>query len=664
MYKRIVALLVAISMTIGGYENVFANFSVEDIPYAQSNPLSENNHKVGLTLEHINEEVKFENLLQSEKKIISQAENIAKSDAKQAGDLLNSLDNSEAMELGIKEVLDSYYSAEIVNKELVEDFTDTLDVDVEDKIVDYQEARDERDNAENLDYAVGEAIVTFDKETTEEEIDQLVSSISDSYEVILDNDFEIDYSLSQRKKERLKSLESYQGNIVVKVNLDLDQTVARAQEEFQQFACVTDASANTECEIESLDENVNDPYADEQWYLDRCNFEDAWDSQATAGCYDIWIAVLDTGCRITHNDLKKSLIDKYSVDVTQKDNEGKYKKLSDLKTSYSSEHGTICTGVVAARVNNSKGVVGASRGWEDETCRVMSIKVSDNNDTLYTSNICAGIVQAVNSGAEVISISICGSTLGAYRDAIDYAEAAGVIIVAAAGNNNSSTMTYPAADDYVIAVGGTNQSSGNSKASFSNYGDWVDIVAPATGYVTTGTASDDSYVRGVNGTSLSTPLVASAIGLMLAVNPSLSVKAVKKYLCKDTVTEIDSKYFSCGLLNAGLAVQKAKYVEFKNSTITLTSVTALSNKRIKIKWNDLNVYGPEKTCIYRSTSKTGEYTRIKTILQDDTSCYYIDNDSDLVAGKTYYYKVRVAMKYGTGYKYTPYSDILSVKAQK
>lgn len=90
----------------------------------------------------------------------------------------------------------------------------------------------------------------------------------------------------------------------------------------------------------------------------------------------------------------------------------------------------------------------------------------------------------------------------------------------------------------------------------------------------------------------------------------------------------------------------------------LTSIEQLSGNRVKVEWNNLNVYGPEKVLIYRSVGKNGKYENVKSISGDD-SCTYID--TNLTTGKTYYYKIRVAMKYGEGYKYTPYSEIKSVR---
>ena len=48
----------------------------------------------------------------------------------------------------------------------------------------------------------------------------------------------------------------------------------------------------------------------------------------------------------------------------------------------------------------------------------------------------------------------------------------------------------------------------------------------------------------------------------------------------------------------------------------------------------------------------------------DDSYNYESNeftDKNVTAGTTYYYKVRGAMKYGSGYKYTPFSKVLSAK---
>lgn len=59
---------------------------------------------------------------------------------------------------------------------------------------------------------------------------------------------------------------------------------------------------------------------------------------------------------------------------------------------------------------------------------------------------------------------------------IDVLTNKGMMIVAAAGNDNSQKQRFPAALDKVIAVAASDQQ--NQKATFSNYGNWIDIVAP------------------------------------------------------------------------------------------------------------------------------------------------------------------------------------------
>lgn len=621
----------------------------------------------------------IKDLSRKEQSVVNKAVEKATQSGETAGKILNKLDEeSDAIDVGVKEVLDTYFSEKVVDEEKVEEFDATLNIDIKDKIEAYKVAREERDNDKNLGYVTGEELVIFDKDTSKGEIDAIVSGISDSYEIIFDNDFEIDETLSERKKERLRALENYETDIVVKVNLDLDQTVESAAKEFEQFECVIEAEENIKCEAAGLTGEVNDTYSGKQYYLDTCNFKDAWDCADTTGCYDIWIAVVDTGCNIKHPDLKGSIVSKYAVDITQKDKNGNYVRLSDLERPYDNNHGTVVTGIIAANANNSKGIAGAAKGWDNANCRVIPIKVSHGGDFngdfrdpdgitpwIDHADIIKGIDYAINSGAEVVNLSLGEYKYSSsYQKVINKAEKAGVVVVAAAGNESTNNKIFPASIDNVIGVGGTEGKSINKKWIDSNYGTWVNIVAPATGFISTNTGDNGYYTKNTyKGTSYSTPLVSSTVGLMLCVNPILEPSEIRKLLY-DSSTKIKSSYFNCGFLNAGLAVEYAKYTEFKNSRIKLTNVKAASGKKIKIYWDMVDLYGPEIIQIYRATSKDGKYTEIKTIKCDDSYNYESNEftDKNVTAGTTYYYKVRGAMKYGSGYKYTPFSKVLSAKA--
>ena len=107
----------------------------------------------------------------------------------------------------------------------------------------------------------------------------------------------------------------------------------------------------------------------------------------------------------------------------------------------------------------------------------MNVKVlGDGGSGLY-SWVCSGITWAADNGANVISLSLAGTMdSAALQSAVDYAWSKGAVVLAAAGNSANSTPNYPAAYANAMAVAATTDM--DKLASFSNYGDWVDIAAP------------------------------------------------------------------------------------------------------------------------------------------------------------------------------------------
>ena len=278
-------LLLVCTLVITNFGNLFYFQTTEA---AQVSEIKENYDITCMSIDDVSEKTKLEDLSGEYKDTINYAVSIAEESGEEAAEALNLLDeDNEIMELGVKEVLDTYYSAENIDEKAVCEFSDNLETDIEENIENYEKARKERENEENLDYIADEGIVVFDKETTKEDIDAVVDYVSDSYEILIDNDFEVDVSLNERKQKRLKALENYKGNIVVKVNLDLDQTAAEAVKEYEIFDCVIEAQENIKCESNALSTKLNDVKAKELWYLDRCKFQAAWDTVSTAGCDDI-----------------------------------------------------------------------------------------------------------------------------------------------------------------------------------------------------------------------------------------------------------------------------------------------------------------------------------------------------------------------------------------
>ena len=89
-------------------------------------------------------------------------------------------------------------------------------------------------------------------------------------------------------------------------------------------------------------------------------------------------------------------------------------------------------------------------------------------------------------------------------------------------------------------------------------------------------------------------------------------------------------------------------------TLTLSSGT----KKVYVKWNKIS--GASGYEVYRGTSKSGTYKRVKTISKGSTSTY---TNSGLSSKKGYYYKVR-AYKTVNGKKvYSSYSSIKYIKTK-
>jgi len=159
-------------------------------------------------------------------------------------------------------------------------------------------------------------------------------------------------------------------------------------------------------------------------------------------------------------------------------------------------------------------------------CRIMPVragfKKSDGRASLESDDIFNALTYAADYGADVINMSFGSSSNSAtISNAVDYAYAFGVVLVASAGNSSTNSYSYPGALDKVISVGATNQA--DALADFSNYGSWVDIMAPGDTILST----DISGYSYKSGTSMSAPYVSGLAGLMISHNPAWTHEDVR-----------------------------------------------------------------------------------------------------------------------------------------
>ncbi|MGV3757231.1 MAG: S8 family serine peptidase [Verrucomicrobiota bacterium] len=130
--------------------------------------------------------------------------------------------------------------------------------------------------------------------------------------------------------------------------------------------------------------------------------------------------------------------------------------------------------------------------------KILPVDVFGSRETTSTFDLANGIYLAVKNGATVINMSLGSpATAGYLETLIANSSAQGVLFLGAAGNEPTSTPTYPAAYTQVIAVTAGNRNG--DIASYANYGDFVDVVAPGSSLVT---YNGKTYV--VGGTSAAT----------------------------------------------------------------------------------------------------------------------------------------------------------------
>lgn len=176
-------------------------------------------------------------------------------------------------------------------------------------------------------------------------------------------------------------------------------------------------------------------------------------------------------------------------------------------------HGTHVAGIIAAEVNNNEGIAGMT--WYT---KIMPVKVLDSTGAGSTYSVAEGIIWATDHGAKIINMSLGNYAEAEFlHDALKYAHERGVVIVAASGNDNTDRPGYPAAYPEVIAVSATDPDE--SRAEYSNYGDYIDVAAPGTSIPST---YPGSRYAALSGTSMACPHVSALASLIRATNSHLT----------------------------------------------------------------------------------------------------------------------------------------------
>ncbi|MCK5365293.1 MAG: S8 family serine peptidase, partial [Gammaproteobacteria bacterium] len=278
----------------------------------------------------------------------------------------------------------------------------------------------------------------------------------------------------------------------------------------------------------------NDPNFTSAWHLPMIQAPDAWDLSLGGG---VTVAVLDSAVDVFHLDLAANIVPGWNAASANTD-------VTDI-----TGHGTAVAGVIAAESNNALGV--ASVAWR---ARIMPVRITNRTDGwAYTSTIASGLTWAADQGARVANISYDVAGSATLRNAAQYMKNNGGVVVVAAGNNGNNPGY--GASSALIAVSAT--TSNDTLASWSSFGNHVDVAAPGDGIWTT--VRGGSYVT-VSGTSASSATTAGVLALIVAANGALTSDEVESVL-KSTADDLGDPgvdpFYGAGRVNAAQAVALA-----------------------------------------------------------------------------------------------------------
>ena len=343
----------------------------------------------------------------------------------------------------------------------------------------------------------------------------------------------------------------------------------------------------------------NDPDFSQQWHHTNStqpgadiHTPQAWN--ITQGSPTVLVAVLDTGLTDAASEFAGRVVPGYNFADATPD------------TTDDNGHGTMVAGVLCANANN--GTLGAGVDWG---CRLIPIKVLNQDDTGLFSWWAQGVDYAVSMGAKVINLSAGGfGSATSLTTAISNAVRQGAIFITITHNDGQGVIRFPGNLPMCITVGATDQN--DARAGFSNYGPQIDLVAPG---VNISSAGRNGSLEVQSGTSFSAPQVAGVCSLMAALRPNLNQDQARALVCAGaddgvgdaTDTAGFDNYYGWGRLNA--------YNSLLLAQTRIDSIVPLANGQVVLSWpSPPNASDRQPYRISMSTSVDGPWT-----LEDSTT---------------------------------------------
>ncbi len=447
----------------------------------------------------------------------------------------------------------------------------------------------------------------------------------------------------------------------------------------------------------------NDPRLSSQWHYNNTgmigtsvvgadiNLFKAW--EINTGQNNVIVAVIDGGIDYTHEDLASNVyLNQAELNgIAGQDDDGNgyiddvygWNFCTNSKDIYPHSHGTHVAGTIGAVNNNGIGVCGIAggNGTFGSGVKMLSCQTFDSRSGSGEGDFAAAIVYAANNGANIANCSWGWATPDYYEqdvlDAIDYFIAMnrgnnlnGGVMFFATGNEGTTGNMYPACYDKVVAVG--SMTSDFTIAPYSNYGEWVDIVAPGglldynESHGVLSTLPGNQY--GFNeGTSMATPHVTGIAALVISQHGNSTIPA--ETIRQQIITSVNDVYKynegKEGLHGAGY-IDAAKALNMSGSGVApqaVSSFTALAAQdNITIGWviptsedNNVNYH-----ILYYSTEEfnaESDLSTIKNVTIDtkflssgDSTTYELSGLQPLT---TYYLAIKAVNRWGDASALSP-----------
>ncbi|MBM3322468.1 T9SS type A sorting domain-containing protein [candidate division WOR-3 bacterium] len=369
------------------------------------------------------------------------------------------------------------------------------------------------------------------------------------------------------------------------VQFDESFSVAEAIELYQALPEVEHVCPNA---LMKMDETPNDPLFVSQWHLAKVQAPAGW----TLGKGDTSVLnmVVDDGGDWLHPDLAANVWINHPEDINSNGRfdtlwapDGDLDGLDQDGNGYTDDvigfdmvdgepnpmpvapdnHGSHCFGNVNAVTNNSVGVAGAT--WNNRSVNVRC----GGGGYVNLGAAMAAIYYGIPLNVWAYSMSFGGSTrYEPMAAACLEAWNSGAVLFGSAGNEGLERMRYPASYDGVECVAASGQ--GDTKANFSNFGEWVDLTAPGVNIYTTVTRATGNY-GAMDGTSMSCPLAAGVATWVKCWYPSGSNQTILDIVHAACDTMPDQLYRE-GKLGAGRVNMAKAILPFFRCNLRVSAV--------------------------------------------------------------------------------------------